>query len=307
MVDVNALAEQLVGLTIKEVNELAAVLKDKYGIEPAAAAVAIAAAPAGGGGEAGPAARRRALPGRQPGGATAGTGEGSPARATGARRGRGVAPDPAGSRGYRRFAARPPPDRERGAAAERAGAGLGRRTDAVVATLSSPPNGSFAAADPRTRVRLLRRRGFRSGGLGHPNLSAQDCPVADDDRRHGQPIDRRRRGGGAAERAGAEPLLYLPGRNRRTPLPVSRPVPRFPAEPGTRSLRGCRTRTGSAPGGGDPRSGRRDRRGGRAVAGARRLGPFERVSQPARPAAVAARPQPAAGILAGRLSVGDSE
>ncbi|HMS28834.1 MAG: 50S ribosomal protein L7/L12 [Saprospiraceae bacterium] len=52
MVDVNALAEQLVGLTIKEVNELAAVLKDKYGIEPAAAAVAIAAAPAGGGGEA---------------------------------------------------------------------------------------------------------------------------------------------------------------------------------------------------------------------------------------------------------------
>ena len=52
MVDVNALAEQLVGLTIKEVNELAAVLKDKYGIEPAAAAVTIAAAPAGGGGEA---------------------------------------------------------------------------------------------------------------------------------------------------------------------------------------------------------------------------------------------------------------
>jgi len=52
MVDVNALAEQLVGLTIKEVNALAAVIKDKYGIEPAAAAVAIAAAPAGGGGEA---------------------------------------------------------------------------------------------------------------------------------------------------------------------------------------------------------------------------------------------------------------
>ncbi|MCC6753828.1 MAG: 50S ribosomal protein L7/L12 [Saprospiraceae bacterium] len=50
MVDVNALAEQLVGLTIKEVTELAAVLKDKYGIEPAAAAVAVAAGPASGGG-----------------------------------------------------------------------------------------------------------------------------------------------------------------------------------------------------------------------------------------------------------------
>jgi large subunit ribosomal protein L7/L12 len=49
MVDVNALADQLVNLTIKEVNELASVLKDKYGIEPAAAAVAVAAAPAGGG------------------------------------------------------------------------------------------------------------------------------------------------------------------------------------------------------------------------------------------------------------------
>ncbi|HEX5625338.1 MAG TPA: 50S ribosomal protein L7/L12 [Saprospiraceae bacterium] len=48
MVDVNALAEQLVNLTIKEVSELASVLKDKYGIEPAAAAVAVAAAPAGG-------------------------------------------------------------------------------------------------------------------------------------------------------------------------------------------------------------------------------------------------------------------
>ena len=46
MVDVNALAEQLVNLTIKEVNELASVLKDQYGIEPAAAAVAVAAAPA---------------------------------------------------------------------------------------------------------------------------------------------------------------------------------------------------------------------------------------------------------------------
>ncbi|MEP7196936.1 MAG: 50S ribosomal protein L7/L12 [Saprospiraceae bacterium] len=48
MVDVNALAEQLVNLTVKEVNELASVLKDQYGIEPAAAAVAVAAAPAGG-------------------------------------------------------------------------------------------------------------------------------------------------------------------------------------------------------------------------------------------------------------------
>ncbi|MBK9108235.1 MAG: 50S ribosomal protein L7/L12 [Saprospiraceae bacterium] len=49
MVDVNALADQLVNLTIKEVTELASVLKDKYGIEPAAAAVAVAAGPAGGG------------------------------------------------------------------------------------------------------------------------------------------------------------------------------------------------------------------------------------------------------------------
>jgi large subunit ribosomal protein L7/L12 len=46
MVDVNTLADQLVNLTIKEVSELASVLKDKYGIEPAAAAVAVAAAPA---------------------------------------------------------------------------------------------------------------------------------------------------------------------------------------------------------------------------------------------------------------------
>ena len=52
MVDVNALAEQLVSLTVKEVSELAAVLKDKYGIEPAAAAVAVPAAPADGGGAA---------------------------------------------------------------------------------------------------------------------------------------------------------------------------------------------------------------------------------------------------------------
>lgn len=45
-----ALAEQLVNLTIKEANELAGILKDDYGIEPAAAAVAVAAAPAGGAG-----------------------------------------------------------------------------------------------------------------------------------------------------------------------------------------------------------------------------------------------------------------
>ena len=56
MADLKALAETLVNLTIKEANELAAILKDDYGIEPAAAAVAVAAAPAGGGGgEAAPA------------------------------------------------------------------------------------------------------------------------------------------------------------------------------------------------------------------------------------------------------------
>ena len=48
MADVKALAEQLVELTVKEVNELLTVLKDEYGIEPAAAAVAVAG-PAGGG------------------------------------------------------------------------------------------------------------------------------------------------------------------------------------------------------------------------------------------------------------------
>ena len=49
MADLKALAETLVGLTIKEANELAGILKDDYGIEPAASAVAVAAAPAGGG------------------------------------------------------------------------------------------------------------------------------------------------------------------------------------------------------------------------------------------------------------------
>jgi large subunit ribosomal protein L7/L12 len=48
MADLKAFAEQLVNLTVKEVNELAAILKDEYGIEPAAAAVAVAA-PSGGG------------------------------------------------------------------------------------------------------------------------------------------------------------------------------------------------------------------------------------------------------------------
>ena len=47
MADIKAIAEELVNLTVKEVNELATVLKDEYGIEPAAAAVAVAAGPAG--------------------------------------------------------------------------------------------------------------------------------------------------------------------------------------------------------------------------------------------------------------------
>jgi large subunit ribosomal protein L7/L12 len=51
MADLKALAEQLVNLTVKEVNELAGILKDEYGIEPAAAAVAVAAGPAAGAGE----------------------------------------------------------------------------------------------------------------------------------------------------------------------------------------------------------------------------------------------------------------
>jgi len=48
MADLKQFAEQLVNLTVKEVNELAAILKDEYGIEPAAAAVAIAGPVAGG-------------------------------------------------------------------------------------------------------------------------------------------------------------------------------------------------------------------------------------------------------------------
>ena len=49
MADIKAIAEQLVNLTVAEVNELANVLKEEYGIEPAAAAVAVAAGPAAGG------------------------------------------------------------------------------------------------------------------------------------------------------------------------------------------------------------------------------------------------------------------
>lgn len=52
MADLKAIAEELVNLTVKEVNELAAILKDEYGIEPAAAA-AVIAGPAAGGGDAG--------------------------------------------------------------------------------------------------------------------------------------------------------------------------------------------------------------------------------------------------------------
>ncbi|MBF1421614.1 50S ribosomal protein L7/L12 [Hoylesella nanceiensis] len=53
MADIKAIAEELVNLTVKEVNELATVLKEEYGIEPAAAAVAVAAGPAAGGAAAG--------------------------------------------------------------------------------------------------------------------------------------------------------------------------------------------------------------------------------------------------------------
>ena len=50
MADLKQFAEQLVNLTVKEVNELATILKDEYGIEPAAAAVAVAAGPGAGDG-----------------------------------------------------------------------------------------------------------------------------------------------------------------------------------------------------------------------------------------------------------------
>ena len=52
MADLKEFAEQLVNLTVKEVNELANILKEEYGIEPAAAAVAVAGGAAAGGGEA---------------------------------------------------------------------------------------------------------------------------------------------------------------------------------------------------------------------------------------------------------------
>jgi large subunit ribosomal protein L7/L12 len=52
MADLKQFAEQLVNLTVKEVNELATILKEEYGIEPAAAAVAVAAGPVAGAGEA---------------------------------------------------------------------------------------------------------------------------------------------------------------------------------------------------------------------------------------------------------------
>jgi large subunit ribosomal protein L7/L12 len=56
MADLKKLAEQLVALTVLEVNELGTILKDEYGIEPAAAAVAVAAAPSG---DAAPAAEEK--------------------------------------------------------------------------------------------------------------------------------------------------------------------------------------------------------------------------------------------------------
>jgi len=52
MADLKAFAEQLVNLTVKEVNELAQILKEQYGIEPAAAAAPVVVASASGGGEA---------------------------------------------------------------------------------------------------------------------------------------------------------------------------------------------------------------------------------------------------------------
>lgn len=55
--DLKKFAEQLVNLSVLEVNELGTILKDEYGIEPAAAAVAVAAGPAAGGEEAGAAAK----------------------------------------------------------------------------------------------------------------------------------------------------------------------------------------------------------------------------------------------------------
>ena len=58
MADLKAFAEQLVNLSVKDVNELAKILKEEYGIEPAAAAVAVAG-PAAGGGAGAPAAEEK--------------------------------------------------------------------------------------------------------------------------------------------------------------------------------------------------------------------------------------------------------
>lgn len=59
MADLKALAEQLVNLTIKDVQELTNIMEEEYGIKPAAAAVAVAAGPAAGGGEGGAAAAEK--------------------------------------------------------------------------------------------------------------------------------------------------------------------------------------------------------------------------------------------------------
>jgi large subunit ribosomal protein L7/L12 len=59
MADLKAFAEQLVNLTVKEVNELATILKDEYGIEPAAAGAVVVAGPAGGAGADAPAVEEK--------------------------------------------------------------------------------------------------------------------------------------------------------------------------------------------------------------------------------------------------------
>jgi large subunit ribosomal protein L7/L12 len=59
MADLKAFAEQLVNLTVKEVNELATILKDEYGIEPAAAGAVVVAGPAAGGADGGEAAAEK--------------------------------------------------------------------------------------------------------------------------------------------------------------------------------------------------------------------------------------------------------
>jgi len=61
MADLKKIAEQLVGLTVLEVNELGTILKDEYGIEPASAPIAVAAAPAGADGDGGSADEKSEL------------------------------------------------------------------------------------------------------------------------------------------------------------------------------------------------------------------------------------------------------